>query len=393
MPSIVEISQWFTPDTAALHALRGWDRNVVIAAVANAKSVTSGAIRELEVAIWTATGIMANRVYCTYFDHNYLPRGLALYHSLQRHAQGAELWVLCLSEACHRALVALDLPHLVAVRMADFEAANADVAATRPSRSQIEYYFTCSPAWILFVLESNAGAEWVTYLDSDLFFFTSPDPIYDEMNDAAFGIVPHRFSRGLEDQRRFGLYNVGWVSARKRDDGIAVLRWWRERCIEWCYDRVEGDRFADQRYLDRMPELFDGVHVISHLGANLAPWNLADCRIEWNNGRIEIEGRYPLVFFHFYGVKRSGGYYFNGHRLYRAPFSSLMKDRVYEPYVAALAEAERTSAPHLQGQQTETIRKPVEANLGERLLNMLRKLRITAYRGLDIVTGRAIAVR
>ena len=336
---------------------------------------------------------MANRVYCTYFDHNYLPRGLALYHSLQRHAPGAELWVLCLSEACHRALLALDLPKLVAVRMVDFEAANADVAATRPSRSQIEYYFTCSPAWILFVLESNPDAEWVTYLDSDLFFFASPDPIYDEMNDAAFGIIPHRFSRGLEDQRRFGLYNVGWVSARRRDDGIAVLRWWRERCIEWCYDRVEGDRFADQRYLDSMPELFSGVHVISHLGANLAPWNLADCRLEWNDGRIEIERRYPLVFFHFYGVKRSGDYYFNGHRLYHAPFSSLMKDRVYKPYVAALAEAERSSAPHLQGQQLETIRKPVEANLGERLFNMLRKMRMIAYRGLDIVTGRAIAVR
>ena len=41
---------------------------------------------------------MANRVYCTYFDHNYLSRGLALYHSLQRHAPGARLWVLCLSE-------------------------------------------------------------------------------------------------------------------------------------------------------------------------------------------------------------------------------------------------------------------------------------------------------
>ena len=196
---------------------------------------------------------MANRVYCTYFDHNYLPRGLALYHSLQRHAPGAELWVLCLSEACYRALLALDLPNLVPVRLADFEAANPDVAATRPSRSLIEYYFTCSPAWILFVLESNPDAEWVTYLDSDLFFFASPDPIYDEMNDAAFGIIPHRFSRGLEDQRRFGLYNVGWVSVRRRDDGIAALRWWRERCIEWCYDRVEGDRFADQRYLDPVP--------------------------------------------------------------------------------------------------------------------------------------------
>ena len=81
---------------------------------------------------------MANRAYCTYFDHNYLPRGLALYHSLQRHAPGAQLWVLCLSEACHRALAALDLPNLVPVRLADFERANPDVAATRPTRSLIE---------------------------------------------------------------------------------------------------------------------------------------------------------------------------------------------------------------------------------------------------------------
>ena len=336
---------------------------------------------------------MANHVYCTYFDHNYLPRGLALYHSLQRHAPGAELWVLCLSEACHRALKALDLPNLVAVRMADFEAANADVAATRSSRSQIEYYFTCSPAWILFVLENSPNAEWTTYLDSDLFFFASPDPIYEEMKDAAFGIIPHRFSRGLEEQRRFGLYNVGWVSARKRDDGITVLRWWRERCIEWCYDRVEGDRFADQRYLDRMPELFGGVHVISHLGANLAPWNVADCQLTWNNGRIEIDGRFPLLFFHFYGVRRNGSYYFNSHRFYHAPFSSLMREKLYRPYAAALVEAERSSASHLGGQQLEVIRKPVAANLVDRLLNPLRKMRMMAYRGIDIVTGRAIPVR
>ena len=56
---------------------------------------------------------MLNRVYCTYFDHNYLSRGLALYHSLQRHAPGARLWVLCLSEACYRTLTALNLPNLV----------------------------------------------------------------------------------------------------------------------------------------------------------------------------------------------------------------------------------------------------------------------------------------
>jgi hypothetical protein len=334
---------------------------------------------------------MGNRVYCSYFDHNYLARGLALYHSLQRHSPGAQLWVLCLSEACHEALAALDLPGLVPVPLADFEAANPDVAATRPNRSLIEYYFTCSPAWMLYVLENAPDAEWVTYLDSDLFFFASPDPIYDEIRDAAFGIIPHRFSRGLEDQRRFGLYNVGWVSVRRRGDGISALRWWRERCIEWCHDRVEGDRFADQRYLDRLPELFDGVQVISHLGANLAPWNLADCRLAWNNDRVEVDGQYPLLFFHFYGVKRSGGYYFNSHRLYGAPFSGLVKHKLYEPYTAALTQAGRVAAPFLRGQQI--IRKPAVTGLADRIPNALRRARAMANRGVDIATGRAIAVR
>ena len=76
-------------------------------------------------------GLMADRVYCTYFDHNYLSRGLALYHSLQRHAPGSRLWVLCLSEACYRILVALDLPGLMPLPIAEFEAADPEVAATR----------------------------------------------------------------------------------------------------------------------------------------------------------------------------------------------------------------------------------------------------------------------
>ena len=308
---------------------------------------------------------MANRVYCTYFDHNYLPRGLALYHSLQRHAPGARLWVLCLSEACHRALLALDLPNLLAVRMADFEAANADVAATRSSRSQIEYYFTCSPAWILFVLESNPDAEWATYLDSDLFFFASPDPIYEEMKDAAFGIIPHRFSRGLEGQRRFGLYNVGWVSVRRRDDGIAALRWWRERCIEWCYDRVEGDRFADQRYLDRLPEMFGGVHVISHLGANLAPWNFADYHLEWNDGRGRDRAAIQAAVLSF----------FRGQTQRRVLFQQppAVSCAVFQPdeaqTIRAIHGGTRRSgtgggASLLKEQQIETIRKPVVTTPG-----------------------------
>jgi len=334
---------------------------------------------------------MTKRVYCTYFDHNYLLRGLALYHSLQQHAPTARLWVLCLSEACYRALIALDLPNLVPQRLSDFEDADPEVAATRPDRSLIEYYFTCSPAWKLYVLNSEPEAEWVTYLDSDLFFFASPDPIYEEMKDAAFGIIPHHFTRRLSDMRRFGTYNVGWVSVRRCDEGIAALRWWRERCIEWCYDFVDGERFADQRYLDRLPGMFPNIHVIHHLGANLAPWNFADLRMEQRGQTVLIEGRYPLLFFHFHGVKRAGRYYFNSHRAFRAPFPSLVRQRIYQPYIAALAAAELEARSHLIEEQIKIIRSPAIGSRQDYVFNVFRKARTVAFRGIDIVTGRAIA--
>jgi hypothetical protein len=334
---------------------------------------------------------MAKRVYCTYFDHNYLSRGIALYHSLQRHAPGSRLWVLCLSEACYRALVALDFPNLVPRRQADFEAADPPVAATRADRSLIEYYFTCSPAWKLYVLNHEPDAEWVTYLDSDLFFFASPEPIYSEMKDAAFGIIPHHFTRRLADMRRFGIYNVGWVSVRHCDEGISVLRWWRERCIEWCHDFVEGDRFADQRYLDRLPGMFTNVHVIQHLGANLAPWNFADLRVEWRDEAVLVDGGYPLLFFHFHKLKRVGRYYFNGHRAFHAPFPNLMRDHIYQPYIVALAAAELEVMPYLEDERITAIRTPAVGTRGDHVSNALRSVRDVINRGLDIVTGRAIA--
>jgi hypothetical protein len=333
---------------------------------------------------------MAMRVYCTYFDQNYLARGLALYHSLQRYAPASRLWVLCLSEACYRTLIALDLPYLVPRRLADFEAADPEVAATRSGRSLIEYYFTCSPAWKLYVVNNEPDAEWVTYLDSDLFFFASPDPIYDEMKNASFGLIPHHFTKRLAHMRRFGIYNVGWVSIRNCDEGMTALRWWRERCIEWCHDFVDGDRFADQRYLDRLPEMFSNVHVIQHLGANLAPWNFADFPVELRDDTVFVEG-HKLLFFHFHGVRRVGRYYFNSHRAFHAPFPTLMRQRIYQPYVAALANAELDVRSYLGDQRIEIVRKPAAGSQLGHLLNMFRSTRAVAFRGIDVVTGRAIA--
>src|SRR2546421_9362218 len=111
------------------------------------------------------------RAFCTYFDHRYLTRGLALYESLQRHAGGADLHVLCMDELAAAALRELALPRLHVIPIAELERADPELAASRATRSTIEYYFTTSPSLPLYLLDQNPELESVTYVDADLFFF------------------------------------------------------------------------------------------------------------------------------------------------------------------------------------------------------------------------------
>jgi hypothetical protein len=341
----------------------------------------------------TDTYIMLNRVYCTYFDHSYLSRGLALYHSLRRHAPASRLWVLCLSPECYQALVALDLPNLIPRPLAEFEAADPAVAATRLTRSTIEYYFTCSPAWMLFVLSNEPSAEWVTYLDSDLFFFESPEPIYRELQGAAVAIIPHRYTAWMARLRKFGTYNVGWVGVHNDPDGIAVVKWWRDKCIEWCHDYVDGDRFADQGYLDSFSSQSPRVKVIENIGANLAPWNIGNYRIGFHDNKVMIDVDRPLIFFHFQGLRKGFGcFIFNSHRLFRAPFSGDTRDHIYQPYVDELLAIERTIDPVLHVSNTKPHRRSAVIDARQYLTNKMRQLSLLTFQLLDIATGRAFLV-
>lgn len=289
---------------------------------------------------------MINRgTYCTYFDHRYLTRGLAMFASLRRHDQGATLWVLCLSEKCQAILEALALPGLVIVPLAELERADPELAACRTGRSPIEYYFTCSPCFPRFVLAHDPEVQLVTYLDSDLYFYSSPEPIVRELGKDSVALTPHRFTtRSRRSHGRFGEYNVGWLSFRRSPAGNACLAWWRERCIEWCYDRVEGDRYADQKYLEQFAGRFAEVHALQHPGANLAPWNVAGCRVALRDGEVIVDDQ-PLIFFHFQGLKRlDDGSYDSNLTGYGARMTAPLLEGVFRPYVNELERVHRDLA-------------------------------------------------
>lgn len=285
---------------------------------------------------------MSGRHYCTYFDHRYLARGLAMHASLTRHAPDALLWVLCLSPQCHRALTELALPGIRPVALEELERFDPELAAARGNRSLVEYYFTCSPCLPRYVFAEAADAELVTYLDADLYFFASPEPLFQSLASDSVAICPHRFTaRTRRSHGRFGEYNVGWVSFRRDGAGLACLDWWRGQCLAWCHDRVEGDRYADQKYLDQFQARFPGVHVVRHPGANLAPWNVGGCVVTLADGNASVDGE-PLLFFHFQGLRplRDGSYDSNLTG-YGARMTPALREGVFQPYVAALEATQR----------------------------------------------------
>ena len=160
----------------------------------------------------------------------------------------------------------------------------------------------------------------------------------DQLGAGSVLIIPHGFPESLRHLEEFGIYNVGMVTFRKDERGLAALRRWRAQCIEWCYDRVEGGRFADQAYLDDWPETLDGVVVVDQPGIGLGPWNASRYRYDTSANPVTVDER-PLVFYHFHAFRSVGPrLYYDGLREYE-PMPRRTRAALYHAYVTQLRQA------------------------------------------------------
>ena len=131
--------------------------------------------------------------FCTYFDQHYLARALALHHSLKSTCPSFRLWALCMDRESHEILSQLRLPDIEPIALENFERGDEALEKARQNRTRIEYYFTCTPSLPLFILKHQPQVDLITYLDSDLFFFSNPTRLFDEMGSRSIAIIGHRF--------------------------------------------------------------------------------------------------------------------------------------------------------------------------------------------------------
>lgn len=275
------------------------------------------------------------RHYCTLFDRNYLLKGLALYHSLTQHSGGFVLHILCMDDVVHELLGRMGFDNVRLIRRVDFE--DSELLAVKSTRTVAEYCWTCTPSLPLYILDHDPSIDLITYLDADLFFFSSPEPIFEEFGDASILIVKHNFAPRFKQYELNGKYNVGWLTFRRDPNALAALGWWRNKCIEWCFYRLEENRMGDQKYLDDWPTQFMGVHVLQDIGANVAPYNFSNYRIEVLDSVVVVDET-PLIFYHFHGFRYlSNGQFIPIAEMYLQ--DAVLPDMIYHPYQSTIKDA------------------------------------------------------
>ncbi len=320
------------------------------------------------------------RSYCTLFDRNYLSRGLALHASLMRHCGDFRLYILCLDGPTFNALSALALPHVELISDAALEAWDRDLLAARSNRNAVEFYFTCKSVLMRYVFASYHGVNRITYLDSDLYFFSDPVTAEREFVHSAVALTPHRFPERLAFMKRSGVYNAGWVSVAASAEGHRFLDWWRARCIEWCRVVFEETRFGDQKYLDQVPSLFRDVVSVSHPGLNAAPWNIGALHLEARGATVVVEGQ-PLIAFHFHGIKRIlHRLYDSGLSTYRASLTKVARNHVFRPYLEELALCEARLSAMPASLRTAIASAAIPASRGRALDRWKHVARVLASR-------------
>ncbi len=281
----------------------------------------------------------SKRHYVTYFDRNYLAKGVAMIRSLAKHEDtDYELYVVCMDELTRTLLEALELPQVTTVPLHSVEQGDEALVAPRAERELVEYYWTLTPTIIRWVLHRYSEIEVLTYLDADLFFFSSPATIFDELGRGSVLIHEHRFSPDLAHLAENGRFNVGLMCFRNDARADTVLTWWRERCIEWCFKRLEQGKMGDQLYLEDWPTRFEGVVVLEHVGAGLAPWNHIQYRYDSGAAGPRVDGR-PVVFYHFHSLAVVSPEVIvpASHSIYRV--SEAILSLLFVPYVEAIARA------------------------------------------------------
>lgn len=288
--------------------------------------------------------------YCTLFDKNYMVYGLAMHASLLRkHSQPFRLYMLAMDKTCEQALRVLNLQNVIVVALDEVIKPELSWVYERMTFGQV--CWTSQPLLCRYVLER--GADEVTYLEADSYFFADPQLLFDEIGKRSVSLVPHHYAPGHDQTATSGVFCVQFNLFRNDVAGRELLDVWTQACLQ--YDKQRAGWYPGQLCMDTWPARSPAVCVVQNSGAGVAPWNLSRYRIGGNRAAPTVDGL-PVVFYHFHELAfmRDGVFFLSSY-----PLGWDAIEIIYRPYLDEIATQWRLLRNQVPGyDHCKTFRSP-----------------------------------
>lgn len=173
---------------------------------------------------------------------------------------------------------------------------------------------TCvKPFYLEFFTNNFDELTHLMYFDPDTFLFGDLSKIEDELyGKNEIILTPHILSKIPIDGKtpsesiflNYGIYNLGFIGIKNPKNNLAFFKWWGERTYKIGFNKVSEGLFVDQLWMNFTPLYYQNVIISRNLGLNMAPWNLHERVLSYNqNQKLIVNNCDELVFYHFSNYK------------------------------------------------------------------------------------------
>ena len=243
------------------------------------------------------------RAVFTIVSANYIGYAATLMQSVATHVPEAERFIILADT--RRDFSGIDL----AATLLDCSQLGIALLGNMQAWYTVIEFNTAIKPYVFLHLFETMGFDEACYIDPDILLFSGMTEVFNALADHSCVLTPHMM-RPLQDGRepsdltimKSGIYNLGFLGLRADEDGLALARWWADRCLRHCRVDIAGHLFTDQRWMDLAPAFVRRPYILRHPGYNVAYWNLAHRHVTRTQaGAWQVNGE-RLVFFHFSGI-------------------------------------------------------------------------------------------
>ncbi len=170
--------------------------------------------------------------------------------------------------------------------------------------SKVEACEAIRPYAFAYLLEYDQYGK-IFYADADIIFYSSSLSLIKYLDKFNIILFPQSNSPYPNDSKKpseydiltTGQFNAGLLGIKNSTESMKFILWWQKQVYDGAYHRIDLGLYADQKWLDCVPQLFREIGVISDHRYNVAYWNLherlelfSDQKISMNLSRAKARG-------------------------------------------------------------------------------------------------------